>query len=149
MKGYTSARKVYLASAAPPVRFQNVYGIDMPTTRELIAHGQRDEEVVRRSIGADGLFYQQLDDLVASVAGAGAGPQRFDLSIFNGEYVTGGVSEDYLASLSARRMEQASERLGVAREGQLSLFDEQRGNVSPLGRARKLRAVGGGGRRGG
>ena len=80
------ARKVYFASAAPPVRFPNVYGIDMPSVEELIAH-DRSEEQVARLIGADRLIYQDLDDLIASVAEGNARLQDFECSIFTGHYI--------------------------------------------------------------
>jgi amidophosphoribosyltransferase len=96
------ARKVYFASAAPPVRFPNVYGIDMPAANELIAH-DRDEEGVCAAIGADRLIYQDLDDLVAAVQRGNRSIEKFDCSVFTGEYVTGLAPDylDYLASLRA------------------------------------------------
>ncbi len=100
------ARKVYFASAAPPVRYQNVYGIDMPVAGELIAHN-RTEEGVRESIGADRLFYQDLDDLIRAVRRGNPRLERFDTSCFTGEYVTGGVSEDYLERIAERRNDEA------------------------------------------
>ncbi len=96
------ARKVYFASAAPPVRYPNVYGIDMPSAPELIAH-ERDEREIEAFIGADGLVYQKLDDLVRSVIHAKSDISGFDTSCFSGEYVTGTVSEGYLAALQQRR----------------------------------------------
>ncbi|TVP81473.1 amidophosphoribosyltransferase [Thioalkalivibrio sp.] len=96
------ARKVYFASAAPPVRFPNVYGIDMPAASELIAH-DRDEDAVCAAIGADRLIYQDLDDLVAAVQRGNRSIEKFDCSVFTGEYVTGLAPDylDYLASLRA------------------------------------------------
>lgn len=97
------ARKVYFASAAPAVRYPNVYGIDMPAASELVAHGRTDEEVCEW-IGADGLIYQDLDDLKEAVQKKGkAHVDRFDASVFNGEYVTGDVTEHYLEDLECRR----------------------------------------------
>jgi amidophosphoribosyltransferase len=84
------AKKVYFASAAPPVRFANVYGIDMPLTRELIAHGRSESEVAAL-IGADGLIYQGLDDLIDSVSEGNPRLQRFECSIFDGEYIAGRI----------------------------------------------------------
>ncbi|AHE98641.1 amidophosphoribosyltransferase [Thioalkalivibrio paradoxus] len=94
------ARKVYFASAAPPVRFPNVYGIDMPAANELIAH-ERDEDAVCSAIAADRLIYQDLDDLVAAVQRGNRSIERFDCSVFTGEYMTGLAPGylDYLASL--------------------------------------------------
>ncbi|MEN8174995.1 MAG: amidophosphoribosyltransferase [Pseudomonadota bacterium] len=103
------ARKVYFASAAPPVRFPNVYGIDMPAASELIAHG-RTEEQVRAHIGADRLIYQDLDDLIEAVQKKSKSKvTRFDTSLFSGEYVTGGVDDLYLARLEARRSDSAKQ----------------------------------------
>ena len=97
------ARKVYFASAAPAVRYPNVYGIDMPAASELVAHGRTDEEVCEW-IGADGLIYQDLDDLKEAVQKKGkAHVDRFDASVFNGEYVTGDVTEHYLEDLECQR----------------------------------------------
>ncbi len=96
------ARKVYFASAAPPVRYPNVYGIDMPAASELIAHNRSVEEVAAL-IGADRMIYQDLDDLVKAVGKGNKGIQRFDTSCFSGEYVTGDVTRDYLDSLESRR----------------------------------------------
>ncbi|MEJ5211165.1 MAG: amidophosphoribosyltransferase [Burkholderiales bacterium] len=96
------ARKVYFASAAPPVRFPNVYGIDMPTRAELLATGRTDEEI-RREIGADALIYQDLDALVAAVREGNPAIPRFDTSCFDGDYITGDVTEEYLARLEASR----------------------------------------------
>jgi amidophosphoribosyltransferase len=105
------ARKVYFASAAPPVRYPNVYGIDMPDATELIAHG-RTEEQVCEMIGADALIYQDLKDLIDAVQKKGKSHvDRFDTSVFNGDYVTGDVSDEYLARLESMRNDQAkSER---------------------------------------
>jgi amidophosphoribosyltransferase len=96
------AKKVYFASAAPPVRYPNVYGIDMPSSSELIA-SSRSEKEVEQLIGADGLIYQSLDDLIASVAEENPELTRFDCSIFNGQYVTGDIDQSYLTKLEASR----------------------------------------------
>jgi amidophosphoribosyltransferase len=96
------AKKVYFASAAPPVRYQNVYGIDMPTAQELIAHGRTEAEIAR-AIGADRLFYQTLNDLEQAVREGNPTLGNFDNSCFDGRYVTGGVSEDYLEQLEQSR----------------------------------------------
>jgi amidophosphoribosyltransferase len=96
------ARKVYFASASPPVRYPNVYGIDMPSANELIAHGHTEEEVCKL-IGADWLVYQDLDDLVASSAEGSPKIKEFDCAVFNGDYVTGDVSQPYLDRIAAER----------------------------------------------
>jgi amidophosphoribosyltransferase len=100
------ARKVYFASAAPPVRYPNVYGIDMPTSRELIAFN-RTEDQVCEAIGADRLFYQDLDDLIDAVSKGNPRLRRFDTSCFNGEYVTGGVTEAFLMEQDERRSDES------------------------------------------
>jgi amidophosphoribosyltransferase len=96
------ARKVYFASASPPVRYPNVYGIDMPTRAELIAAGRTGDEIARE-IGADALVYQDLEALEASITTLGARFSAFDTSCFNGKYVTGDVTPDYLNRVEARR----------------------------------------------
>jgi len=96
------ARKVYFASAAPPVRYPNVYGIDMPAAGELVAAG-RTVEQVQRKIGADWLVYQDLEDLKQAVHHEKADIEGFDTSCFNGEYVTGDVSRAYLDALEIIR----------------------------------------------
>ncbi|CAH1075348.1 amidophosphoribosyltransferase [Candidatus Nitrotoga sp. 1052] len=96
------ARKVYFASAAPPVRFPNVYGIDMPSRKELIATGRSDEEICRE-IGADRLVYQDLDDLKAAVRKTNPDIQYFDASCFDGDYITGDVTSEYLNEIEAAR----------------------------------------------
>jgi amidophosphoribosyltransferase len=99
------ARKVFFASAAPPVRFPNVYGIDMPAAQELIAHG-RNEEEIRKWIGADRLLFQDLDDLVQACQKKGkTRVERFEASVFHGEYLTPGVTPEYLAELERQRGE--------------------------------------------
>src|SRR5690606_5893666 len=103
------ARRVYFASAAPPVRYPNVYGIDMPSAEELIAHGRTVEEIARR-IGADWLLYQDLEDLKYAVSKGNKKLTRFDASVFDGCYVTGDVSESYLAHLARLRNDAAKER---------------------------------------
>ncbi len=96
------ASKVYFASAAPPVRYANVYGIDMPTRGELIA-SDRDDEAICREIGADGLLYQDLDDLRAAVRAINPAINFFETSCFDGCYVTGDVTKEYLAGIESQR----------------------------------------------
>jgi amidophosphoribosyltransferase len=96
------ATKVYFASAAPPVRFPNVYGIDMPTRAELIATG-RDADAIAEAIGADAVFYQDLDALIDDVRACNPAITTFDASCFDGKYITGGVSPEYLAGIEANR----------------------------------------------
>src|SRR5690606_32540101 len=82
-------------SAAPEVRYQNVYGIDMPSVHDLIAHNRSAEEMAEL-IGADWLLFQDLPDLIESVSGGKLKIDRFDCSVFDGEYVTGDIDDDYL-----------------------------------------------------
>ena len=96
------AKKVYFASAAPPVRFPNVYGIDMPSRVELIATG-RDPAGIAKAIGADAVFYQELPDLIEDVRSCNPAIKSFDASCFDGVYITGGVTDAYLAGLEAAR----------------------------------------------
>ena len=95
------ARRVYLASASPPVRYPNVYGIDMPAASELIAAGRTEEEVCE-AIGADRLIYQDLDALERAVRGKNKKLDGFDSSCFSGRYVTG-IEPGYLEELESRR----------------------------------------------
>jgi amidophosphoribosyltransferase len=112
----SGARRVYFASAAPPVRFPNVYGIDMPAAHELVAHGRTVKEVAA-VIGADRLIYQDLDDLVRAVNKHNRRLERFDTSIFTGEYVTGDVSIAYLKRLERARNDDAKEKTRRRSEG--------------------------------
>lgn len=100
------AKNVYFASAAPPVRYPNVYGIDMPAAQELVAHGRTEQEVCEE-IGADWLIYQNLPDLIDAVSHYSSDISQFDTSCFSGEYVTGDVSADYLLELEKSRSDMA------------------------------------------
>ena len=108
------AQRVYFASAAPPVRYQNVYGIDMPATGELVAFN-RSEEDIARAIGADRLIYQSLEGLVDAVQRGNPRLREFDTSCFTGEYVTGGVSSSYLEQIAERRADSAKSARAAAR----------------------------------
>ncbi|MDQ3286936.1 MAG: amidophosphoribosyltransferase [Pseudomonadota bacterium] len=99
------ARKVYLASAAPPVRHPNIYGIDMPTAEELIAHG-RSEDEIQDLLGCDWLIYQDLHDLETAVSGPKRSIEHFDSSCFNGSYVTG-TDADYFDRIKRLRSDEA------------------------------------------
>ena len=100
------ARKVYFASAAPPVRYPNVYGIDMPAADELVAAGRTEEEI-RAEIGADWLIYQDLEDLINACRHDDSRVYEFDTSCFSGEYVTGDITPEYLDSLQKQRSDGA------------------------------------------
>ena len=103
------AKKVYFASAAPPVRYPNVYGIDMPAAHELIAHGRTEQEVCE-AIGADRLFYQDIEDLIDAVGKGNRAIKHFDTSCFTHEYITGDVDDAYLANIEAMRNDSAQEQ---------------------------------------
>jgi amidophosphoribosyltransferase len=98
----SGAKRVIFASAAPPVKFPNVYGIDMPTRNELIAYGRSDEEVCRE-ITADALVYQDIEALKRSISDVNPALRRFEASCFDGQYVTGDISRDYLDRIELAR----------------------------------------------
>ncbi|MGQ0621996.1 MAG: amidophosphoribosyltransferase [Panacagrimonas sp.] len=102
------ARKVYFASAAPPVRYPNVYGIDMPSPSELIAHGRSIPEL-EKLLGCDRLIFQTLDDLIDAVRHKHAQIQDFECSVFTGEYITQDVTTEYLSQLELFRSDAAKE----------------------------------------
>ena len=103
------ARKVYFASAAPPVRHPNVYGIDMPAASELVAAGRTEEEV-RQFIHADWLIYQELADLELACQHDDSHVTEFDTSCFSGKYITGDVTPEYLERLQQERSDAAKAR---------------------------------------
>ena len=107
------ARRVYFASAAPPVSYPNVYGIDMPTGEELIAHGRTPDEVCAL-LGADRLFYQDVEDLVEAARKGNPAIEHFDISCFNGQYVTGDVSKHYLTQVESERSDEAKNKRAEA-----------------------------------
>jgi amidophosphoribosyltransferase len=96
------AKNVYLASAAPPVKHPNVYGIDMPSRHELIAFNKSDKDICKE-IGADRLIYQDLDELKKNIIQESKDLKTFDCSCFDGVYVTGGIDENYLNKLESLR----------------------------------------------
>jgi amidophosphoribosyltransferase len=100
------ASKVYMASAAPPVRYPNVYGIDMPAPEEFVAHNRTVDEIAD-VIGADWLVYQDLDDLVEAVRKGNKNLEKFDCSCFDGQYVTNDVDENYFRRLESQRNDAA------------------------------------------
>ncbi|MFT5225514.1 MAG: amidophosphoribosyltransferase [Polaribacter sp.] len=102
------AKKVYIASAAPAVRYPNVYGIDMPAVEELVAHNRNDEEIAER-IGADWLIYQDLDDLIDAVQKGNRSINEFDCSCFNGKYITKTIDGDYLEKIKSVRNDSAKD----------------------------------------
>ena len=116
------AAKVYFASASPAVRFPNVYGIDMPSAEELIAHGRSEEEVAEL-IGADWLIYQDMDDLIDCSREGNPRIAGFDCSVFNGEYITGDVDDDYLSLLAEERSDANMSAQASSMPGEGSLVD--------------------------
>ncbi|WP_428354079.1 amidophosphoribosyltransferase [Methyloprofundus sp.] len=100
------AKNVYFASAAPAVRYPNVYGIDMPAAHELIAHNRTEEEICT-AIGADKMIYQDLEDLIESVRKGNTKIKHFDTSCFDHKYITGDIDDDYLKNIEALRNDAA------------------------------------------
>ncbi len=96
------AKKVYFASAAPPVRYPNVYGVDIPTRTELVAH-ERTVEEIKDELGCDALFYQTLEDTLDAARAGNPDIKTFEASVFDGKYVTGDITEEYLTELEANR----------------------------------------------
>ena len=114
------ANKVFFASAAPPVRFPNVYGIDMPTRAELIATG-RDDQQIAREIGADAVIYQDLDALKAAVRAVNPKLTQFETSCFDGVYITGDVTSEYLALVEKQRDAARQDNVEESESNQLDL----------------------------
>lgn len=120
----SGAKKVFMVSAAPEIRFPNVYGIDMPTANELIAHG-RDNDAICKQIGADELIFQTLDDLVSAVGMGNTDIEKFETSVFNGEYVTGDIDQKYLDFLESLRSDDAKIQREIQQElANLELHNE-------------------------
>lgn len=116
------AKKVYFASAAPEIRFPNVYGIDMPSVNELIAYGREVDEICKL-IGADGLIFQDLEDLEDAVRADNPDLRRFETSVFTGEYVTNDVDQEYLDALNAQRSDSAKQRDNID-NSHLEMYNE-------------------------
>jgi len=123
------ARRVYFASAAPPVRYPNVYGIDMPAAAELIANGRSVDEI-EKLIGADRLIYQDLHGLVRSVRHDNSSITEFDTSCFSGEYVTGDVTDEYLHEIEQRRNDAEKQRRKSRRKGRSAMDGQDADNAS-------------------
>lgn len=119
------AKKVYFASCAPAIRFPNVYGIDMPTREELIAHGRTDAQVAQ-ALGADSVIYQQLGDLVSAVKGFNPALSDFDLSVFTGKYVTGDITLEYLSMLERQRSDSAKNARQPSSQDVLGLYNRNK-----------------------
>jgi amidophosphoribosyltransferase len=116
------ARKVYFASAAPPVRYPNVYGIDMPSVKELIAHDRSVQEI-GELIGADWLLYQDLDDLITCVNDVNPEIEGWECSVFTGNYITGDVDEAYLNKLEAARNDENRFQAGAGNSPDNGIID--------------------------
>lgn len=117
------AKNVYFASAAPEIRFPNVYGIDMPSANELIGHGREAAEI-NELIKADGLIYQELDDLISAVKQENKDIARFETSVFSGEYITGDINQSYLDRLDAARNDIARNSSDQGEDANLELHNE-------------------------
>jgi amidophosphoribosyltransferase len=118
------ANQVYFASASPPVAYPNVYGIDMPTGGELIGC-KRTVEEVGGLIGADKLIYQDIGDLIESARRGNPEVQRFDLSCFNGEYVTGDIDASYLSRIEALRSDEAKAKRAASQNSLRDLHNSE------------------------
>ena len=118
MEREAGARKVYFASASPPVRYPNIYGIDMPAPSELVASG-RTVEQIEKKLGADWLIYQELPDLIEACREGNEKIQQFDTSCFSGEYITG-VQEGYLERLQVQRSDKARRKRRVSNSVKLA-----------------------------
>jgi len=119
----SGAKKVYFASAAPEVRFPNVYGIDMPSANELIAHG-RDVDDVCELIGADKLIYQSIEDLVLALKEGNPEIKSFDTSVFDGVYVTNDIDNAYLEKLDAQRNNSSKEASDKNADTVIDMYNE-------------------------
>jgi len=117
------AKKVYFASAAPEVRFPNVYGIDMPSATELIAHGRELDDICQL-IGADKLIYQSLEDLESAVSSANLEISQFDTSVFDGQYITQDIDQNYLEKLDALRNNETKETSDKNADSMIDMHNE-------------------------
>lgn len=117
------AKNVYFTSAAPEIRFPNVYGIDMPSAHELIAHGRERDEICQE-IGADDIIFQDIDDLVDAVKECNPEITRFDTSVFDGNYITNDISQEYLEALDASRNDDAKSDGEDALEASLAVHND-------------------------
>ena len=112
-KPKAAARKVFFASAAPPIIHPNVYGIDMPAKKEYVAYNRTNSEICS-AIGADWMIYQDLEDLVEACLGESENNVvTFDCSCFDGVYVTGGITEDYLNKIEQSRNDKAKKTVSA------------------------------------
>ncbi|MDD9196495.1 amidophosphoribosyltransferase [Aliivibrio sp. S3MY1] len=119
----SGAKNVYMVSAAPEIRFPNVYGIDMPSANELIAHGREVDEICKQ-IGADALIFQDLSDLVDAVGCGNREIERFETSVFNAHYVTGDVDQEYLEHIEGLRSDDAKQDSEAQDIASLDIYNE-------------------------
>ena len=119
----SGAKKVYFASAAPEVRFPNVYGIDMPSANELVAHGRELDDICRL-IGADKLIFQTIEDLILAVSSGNPDIKVFDTSVFDGRYITNDIDQAYLEKLDASRNNSTKETTDKNADSILDLYNE-------------------------
>ena len=119
----SGAKNVYMVSAAPEIRFPNVYGIDMPSANELIAHGREVDEICQK-IGADALIFQDLSDLVDAVGCGNREVEQFETSVFNAHYVTGDVDQNYLEYLESLRGDDAKQESEAQDVASLDIYNE-------------------------
>jgi len=117
------AKKVYFASAAPEIRFPNVYGIDMPSANELIAHGRELDDICQL-IGADKLIFQTLEDLEAAVSIANPDIKAFETSVFNGQYITKDIDQSYLERLDAMRNNESKDGTDKNADSIIDMYNE-------------------------
>jgi len=122
MARQAGAKRVYFASAAPPVRYPNVYGIDMPSPSELVAHNRNSQEICKE-IGADKLIYLDLKDLIKAARKGNKEITQFDTSCFNGEYITGDIDKNYLEMVNQMRNDKARAKESNASQTELSFTD--------------------------
>lgn len=120
----SGAKNVYMVSAAPEIRFPNVYGIDMPSANELIAHGREVDEICK-AIGADALIFQDLSDLVDAVGCGNREIEKFETSVFNAHYVTGDVDQNYLEYLESLRNDDAKQDNEAQNVASLDIYNEE------------------------
>ncbi len=123
----SGAKKVYFASAAPEIRFPNVYGIDMPSANELVAYG-REIEQISELIRADGLIFQDIDDLIEAVSELNPDITRFETSVFDGKYITGDVDHSYLERIDNMRNEAAKSSTMQTELSNLEMHNMSQGN---------------------
>jgi amidophosphoribosyltransferase len=125
MARQAGAKKVYFASCAPEIRFPNVYGIDMPSRKELVAYNRTCEQIAKE-IGADQVIYQNLDDMVNAISSLNTNITTFDVSVFTGKYVTGDIDLNYIENLERQRSDSVQNLKQPISEDVMGLHNFQR-----------------------